>query len=87
MWYFKFKLPGSIWIFIRAEWRGLDEFAGGLAVDMISRFLPDCNVTNFLDLLPAEAFGNCLDGLLLCIQVLPGPLPSLGVLLPVDWWS
>lgn len=56
-------------------------------MDMISRFLPDCNVANLLDLLPAEALGNGFNGLLFCIQVLRGPLPALPVLLPVDWWS
>lgn len=80
-------LPGSIWILVRAKGRGLDNLADGLAVNVVSRLLPDSNVAILFDLLPAEASGNCLDSLLLCIQVLSSPVPSLPVLLPVDWWS
>ena len=80
-------LPGSIWILARAKGWGLDNLANGLAVNVVSRLLPDSNVTDLHDLLPAEAFGNFLNSLLLCIQVLSSPGPTLPVLLPVDGWS
>ena len=80
-------LPGSIWILARAKGWGLDNLANGLAVNVVSRLLPDSNVTFLLDLLPAEVSGNFLNSLLLCIQVLFGPGPTLPVLLPVDGWS
>ena len=80
-------LPGSIWILAIAKGWGLDNLANGLAVNVVSRLLPDSNVTDLHDLLPAEAFGNFLNSLLLCIQVLSSPGPTLPVLLPVDGWS
>lgn len=80
-------LPGSIWILARAKGWRLDNLAADLAMNMVSRLLPDSNVAFLLDLLPAQAFGNFLNGLLLFIQVISSPGPSLPVLLPVDWWS
>ena len=53
-------------------------------MNVISWLPPDSNVTLLLDLLPAEAPGNCLNGFLLCIQVLFSPVPPLPVFLPVD---
>jgi hypothetical protein len=80
-------LPGSIWILARAKGWGLDNLANGFAVNVVSRLLPDSNVIFLLDLLPAEASGNFLNSLLLCIQVLSSPGPPLPVFPPVDRWS
>ena len=46
-------LPGSIWILARAKGWGLDNLAIDLAVNVVSRLLPDSNVTDLHDLLPA----------------------------------
>jgi len=46
-------LPGSIWILAIAKGWGLDNLANGLAVNVVSRLLPDSNVTDLHDLLPA----------------------------------
>lgn len=46
-------LPGSIWILASAKGWRLDNLADGLAVNVVSRLLPDSNVTFLLDLLPA----------------------------------
>jgi hypothetical protein len=51
-------VPGSIWVLVRTEGRGLDNFVDGLAMNVVSRLLPDSNVALLLDLLPAEALGN-----------------------------
>jgi len=51
-------IPGSIWVFVRAEGWGLDNFVDGLAMNVVSRLLPDSYVALLLDLLPAEALGN-----------------------------
>lgn len=79
-------IPGSIWVLVGAEGRGLDNFVYGLAMNVVSRLLPYSNIALLLDLLPAEAPGNCLNGFLLCIQVFFSPGPPLPVFLPVDWW-
>jgi len=51
-------VPGSIWVLVRTEGRELDNFVDGLAMNVVSRLLPDSNVALLLDLLPAEALGN-----------------------------
>jgi hypothetical protein len=51
-------VPGSIWVLVRTEGRGLDNFVDDLAMNVVSRLLPDSNVALLLDLLPAEALGN-----------------------------
>ena len=51
-------VPGSIWVFVRAEGWGLENFVDGLAMNVVSRLLPDSYVALLLDLLPAEALGN-----------------------------
>jgi hypothetical protein len=72
--------PCRVWILARAEGRRLGSLAAGVVVG----FLPDGDVAGFLDLGPAEAPGDSLDGLLLGVEVLLGPLPPLPVLLPID---
>lgn len=55
-----------------------------LALDMVDRFLPYCNIVFFDELLPAETACNILDLQLFGVQIIPGSLPALPVMLPVD---
>ncbi len=61
-------------------------FVNLIALNVIQRLLPNCQIALFCNFLPAKATGSILNRVLLSLEILLCPLPAPVVLLPVNRW-